>query len=48
MPKGLFGWGTEVLLMATSDYLRIIQEPQTAVSPSFGLISVAYFGGEFR
>ena len=45
------GWGTEVLLkMATSDCLpvirdgkKIIKEPRTAVSPSFGLISVVHF-----
>ena len=40
-------WGTEVLLMATSDRLPLshptkMEEPQTAVLPLLGLISVAY------
>ena len=40
-------WGTKVLLMATSDRLPLshptkMEEPQTAVSPLLGLISVAY------
>ena len=43
-----------LLKMATSDHLSVIQddktitEPQTAVSLSFGLISVVHFGGEFE
>ena len=42
----LICWGTEVLLMATSDRLSLshstkMEEPQTVVSPLLGLISMA-------